>query len=68
VITDLTGFPDAGRSYAGYTRIIGYSPSAGFVRSVITDPNDDSGVSAWKTRGADLRDYLTGKENAPSTI
>ncbi len=33
--------------------------------TVIVDPDDDSGVSAWKTRGAELRDYLTGKENAP---
>jgi hypothetical protein len=35
------------------------------VLTVIVDPDDDSGVSAWKTRGAELRDYLTGKENAP---
>jgi hypothetical protein len=53
------------RSDAGYTRVVGYSPTAGFVLTVIIDPDDDSGVSAWKTRGADLRAYLTGKENAP---
>ncbi|MGH3802422.1 MAG: hypothetical protein ACRDTD_20305 [Pseudonocardiaceae bacterium] len=46
----------------GYTRIIGYSSSAGFVLTVIVDPEDWSGVTAWKTRGADLRDYLEGKE------
>lgn len=54
--------PDA-RSHAGHTRIVGYSSSAGFVLTVIVDPDDGSGVTAWKTRGADLRDYLTRKEN-----
>lgn len=53
------------RSRAGYTRLIGYSLGAGFVLTVIIDPADASGVTAWKTRGADLRDYLTGKENTP---
>lgn len=53
--------PDA-KSRVGYIRIIGYSPSAGFVLTVIVDPEDNSGVTAWKTRGADLRDYLEGKE------
>ena len=51
------------RSRDGYTRIIGYSPSAGFVLTVIVDPEDGSGVTAWKTRGADLREYLEGKES-----
>jgi hypothetical protein len=51
------------RSRAGYTRIIGYSPGAGFILTVIVDPEDSSGVTAWKTRGADLRDYLEGKES-----
>ena len=50
------------RSRAGYTRIIGYSPGAGFVLTVIVDPYDGSGVTAWKTSGADLRDYLDSKE------
>jgi len=50
------------RSRAGHLRIVGYSPSAGFVLTVIVDPKDSSGVTAWKTRGADLRDYLEGKE------
>ncbi|MGH3779223.1 MAG: hypothetical protein ACRDRO_00980 [Pseudonocardiaceae bacterium] len=50
------------RSRVGYTRIIGYSPSVGFVLTVIVDPKDWSGVTAWKTRGADLRDYLENKE------
>lgn len=50
------------RSRAGYTRLIGYSSTAGFVLTVIIDPTDNSGVTAWKTRGADLRNYLEGKE------
>lgn len=49
-------------SRIGYTRIIGYSSSAGFVLTVIVDPQDWSGVTAWKTRGADLREYLESKE------
>ncbi len=53
------------KSWVGYTRIIGYSPSAGFVLTVIVDPQDSSGVTAWKARGADLRDYLDGRK-APS--
>lgn len=50
------------KSRVGYTRIIGYSHTAGFVLTVIVDPYDHSGVTAWKTRGADLRDYLERKE------
>ncbi|MGH3548838.1 MAG: hypothetical protein ACRDQU_12160 [Pseudonocardiaceae bacterium] len=46
----------------GYVRIIGYSPSVGFVLTVIVDPKEWSGVTAWKTRGTDLRDYLGNKE------
>lgn len=52
------------RSRAGYLRLIGYSVSAGFVITVIVDPQDFSGVTAWKTRGADLRAHLEhDKEN-----
>lgn len=50
------------KSRVGYTRVIGYSPTAEFVLTVIIDPDDSSGVTAWKTRGADLRDYLQRKE------
>jgi hypothetical protein len=46
-------------------RLIGYSPTAGFVITVIIDPVDWAGVTAWKARGADLRTYLEGKEIAP---
>lgn len=51
------------KSQVGYTRIIGYSPAAGFVLTVIVDPEDRSGVTAWKTRGADQRDHPEGKES-----
>jgi hypothetical protein len=50
------------KSRVGYTRIIGYSPSAGFILTVIVDSGDYSGVTAWKTRGVDFRDYIEGKE------
>jgi hypothetical protein len=39
------------KSQVSYIRIIGYSPSAGFVLTVIVDPEDNSGVTAWKTPG-----------------
>lgn len=47
-------------SRSGAIRLIGYSSSAGFVLTVIVDPADSAGVTAWKTRGSDLRDYLEG--------
>jgi len=53
--------PDS-RSGPGYLRLVGYSPSAGVVLTVIVDSVDHSGVTAWKTRGADLRAYLETKE------
>ncbi len=52
------------KSRAAYTRLIGYSPGAGFVLTVIVDPEDFSGVTAWRTRGVDLRHYLEGKGTA----
>ena len=55
------------RSRAAYVRIIGYSPGAGFVLTVIVDPDDWSGVTTWKTRGADLREYLTGLRPSPTS-
>ncbi|MBN9610942.1 MAG: hypothetical protein J0I11_16690 [Actinobacteria bacterium] len=50
------------KSRVAYVRLIGYSKAAGFVVTVIIDPEDASGVTAWKTRGADLREYLDRKE------
>ena len=51
-------------SRAAYIRLVGYSSGAGFVLTVIIDPQDSSGVTAWKTRGADLRRYLERKDSA----
>ena len=51
------------RSRRGAIRIIGYSPGAGFVITVIATPSDHAGVTAWKTSGADLRAYETGRVN-----
>lgn len=49
------------KSRAAYTRLIGYSPGAESVVTVIIDPEDFSGVTARKTRGVDLRQYLQGR-------
>jgi DsbC/DsbD-like thiol-disulfide interchange protein len=38
-------------------RVIGYSPGAGFVITVIATRSDHAGVTAWKTTGTDLREY-----------
>lgn len=53
--------PDPKSSW-GYVRLIGYSPTAGAVLTVIMRPSDHAGVTAWRTRGADLREYQHGKE------
>ncbi len=45
------------KSLTGAIRIIGYSPSAGFVVTVIATGGARAGVTAWKSSGADLRDY-----------
>lgn len=47
------------RSRTGAVRIVGYSPAAGFVITVITRRLDDGlwGVTAWKTGGAERREY-----------
>ncbi len=57
----ITRDPDP-KSQRGDIRVIGYSPSAGFVVTVIVRFADHSGVNAWKTSGADLRAYQQGKE------
>ena len=51
------------KSRSGAIRIVGYSPSAGFVITVIATGSDHAGVTAWKTSGADLRAY-EGQERA----
>jgi hypothetical protein len=45
------------KSHIGAIRIIGYSPSAGFVITVIATGGAHAGVTAWKSSGADLHDY-----------
>ncbi len=45
----------------GAVRIIGFSSSAGFVLTVIVDPADGAGITAWKTSGADLHAYEGGR-------
>ncbi len=45
------------KSRAGAVRITGYSPSAGFVITIIATGGFHAGVTAWKSGGADLRDY-----------
>lgn len=53
------------RSRVGYLRLIGHSPTADFVITVIADPDDWSGVTAWKTTGADLHAYVQEQEPTP---
>jgi hypothetical protein len=45
------------KSRSGAIRLIGFSPSAGFVITVIITPTTHAGASAWKSSGADLRVY-----------
>jgi hypothetical protein len=49
------------RSRRDAARLIGYSRTAGFVLTVILDPVDGAGITAWKTRGSDLRRYMEGE-------
>jgi len=50
------------KSHRGAIRIIGYSPGAGFVLTVIATRSDHAGATAWKTSGADLRAYERQEE------
>ncbi len=59
--TDLEGRLHRRQTKA--SRLIGYSPSAEFVFTVIIDPEDSSGVTAWKTRGINLRHYLHRRDS-----
>jgi hypothetical protein len=45
------------KSRTGAVRLIGFSPSAGFVITVIATGGAHAGVTAWKSSGADLREY-----------
>lgn len=51
------------KSRSAAVRIIGYSPSAGFVITVIATPSDHAGVTAWKTSGAELHAYDRQEES-----
>jgi hypothetical protein len=57
----VTRDPDP-KSWAGDIRVIGYSPSAGFVITVMIRSDNHSGATAWRTSGADLRVYREGGE------
>ncbi len=47
------------KSRTGAIRIVGYSPAAGFVLTVVATRIDGElwGVTAWKTTGAERRSY-----------
>lgn len=52
------------RSQYGAVRVVGYSPSAGFVITVIADRIDGQlwGNNAWKTSGGERRAYRDAVE------
>jgi hypothetical protein len=52
------------KSWAGDIRVIGYSPSAGFVVTVMVRSDNHAGITAWRTNGADLRTYVAGKDGS----
>lgn len=54
------------KSEWGYIRLIGYSATANTVLTVIVRPSDHAGVTAWLTRGGDLRAYREGAERSES--
>lgn len=45
------------KSRSGAIRLVGFSPTAGFVVTVIITRTTHAGATAWKSSGADLRDY-----------
>jgi hypothetical protein len=61
-----TSDPDP-RSRTGAVRIVGYSPMAGFVITVIAARVDGElwGVTAWKTTGAERRAYQEAHDDEP---
>jgi hypothetical protein len=50
------------KSRTGAIRLIGFSPTADFVITVIITPSLHAGASAWKTSGNDLQSYWERKE------
>lgn len=53
------------RSGTGAVRIVGYSPAAGFVVTVIVVriEGEQWGVTAWKTSGAERRTYQEARDD-----
>lgn len=45
-------------------RLIGTRRPAGLVLTVIIGAVDEAGITAWKTRGTNLRDHLAGKDES----
>lgn len=69
IVTDpdrLVDEPDPRSAHVNSVRIVDYSPTAGMVLTVVA-LRDRSGVlhgaSAWKTRGAALRQYMEGTDD-----
>lgn len=62
-----TSDPDP-RSRTGALRIVGYSPAAGFVVTVIAVRIDGElwGIAAWKTTGAERRTYQEAQDDDPN--
>jgi len=62
----LVDEPDPNSAHVNSARIVGYSPTAGVVLTVVA-LRDRRGVlhgaSAWKTRGAALRQYAEGRSD-----
>ena len=56
-IRDVSCWDPDPKSRTGAVRIIGNSASAGFVITIIATGGARAGVTAWKSSGADLRDY-----------
>ncbi|MGI8418015.1 MAG: hypothetical protein ACR2P2_17790 [Nakamurella sp.] len=69
VVTDpdrLVDEPDPRSGQVKSARIVGYSPAAQMVINVVALRDAHGvlhGASAWKTRGAPLRQYLEGRSD-----
>jgi hypothetical protein len=67
VVTDpdrLVDEPDPRSAHLNSVRVVGYSPTAGMVITVVALRDRDGvlrGASAWKTRGAAWRQYMEGR-------
>ncbi len=60
----LVDEPDPKSAHANSARVVGYSPTAQMVVTVVALRDAHGllhGASAWKTTGAALRQYLEGK-------